>query len=771
VLRHDSPALRADRPALCLVANDFDYVMRNGGIGTYNWLKAHLLARQGWYVHVLYCGAVRHRRDMEAVAERLGRAGIGWSYLEDFEEPPTLNVPGVWELLNERLSERARYALEELHAEHHFDLAEFGEWGGLGFRSVQARQAGLAFGDLRFVVKLHSSSQWMREGNHQWLDHPNELGVDFLERYAFENADFQTSPSAYMLDYARKIGWNVRPDARVVPYPYPDCEFVPKVQTWPGKPEVVFFGRLETRKGLEVFVQAVRLLDPAVRVAFVGRVNVLSNNMAALDYIKQQMKGRPYTVQTDFNREQALRYLSEGNRLAVIPSLSDNAPFAVIECATNGIPFIASRVGGIPELVSDPDVQQRLLFDTTPRDLLRCLRAYLLANPAELSAVRDKVRSATDVDAHNQQVADEYDRMLRTPARPEPPPTAEDKPLVTVAIAYYNLGAYLPQTLASLAEQTYPNLEVLVINDGSTDPYSRRVFTQQQALYPQFRFLSQPNAGIGATRNRALTEARGAFFLPMDADNVARPEMVERLVRAIQRNPDLSAVTCYYLAFRHDDDLEKGDFPYAYRPTGGPHVLASFRNVYGDANALFRTEAFRSVGGFETDRNSSWEDWEAFVKLVNAGHRIDTLPDYLFYYRHLEAGFSRTTDGYLNQQRVLRQFYPLGRLPTAEGLALWTALVSLQRRLDYVHLVLSSLRYRVADRIHSLFSWSPPLKKSVRWVLLAVQRAWETMTRRRRKPARRAPVARVRMQPAPRAAASEAAQQPELVEQGAPDCG
>ena len=79
---------------------------------------------------------------------------------------------------------------------------------------------------------------------------------------------------------------------------------------------------------------------------------------------------------------------------------------------------------------------------------------------------------------------------------------------MSVAIAYYNLGAHLPDTLASLAAQTYPNVEVLVINDGSTDPYSRQVFAEQQALYPQFRFVSQDNAGIGATRNRGLAEAR-----------------------------------------------------------------------------------------------------------------------------------------------------------------------------------------------------------------------------------------------------------------------
>jgi glycosyltransferase involved in cell wall biosynthesis len=279
------------------------------------------------------------------------------------------------------------------------------------------------------------------------------------------------------------------------------------------------------------------------------------------------------------------------------------------------------------------------------------------------------------------------------------------------------MGAYLPQALASLAAQTYRNLEVLVLDDGSTDPFSRGVFAEEERLYPQFRFLRQDNAGIGATRNRGLAEARGEFFIPMDADNVACPHMIETLVSAIERNPRLSAVTCYCLAFREPEDLASEKYLYALRPTGGPHLLAAVKNVYGDSNALFRTEAFRSVGGYETDRDCSAEDLEAFVKLVNAGHRIGTVPEYLFYYRCLETGFSRVTDSYLNQRRVLRQYFGIDRLPTAEGMALWTALVSLQKRNDAMARQVRSLRYRMADSVDALVARLPAVKQGLRWLL------------------------------------------------------
>jgi glycosyltransferase involved in cell wall biosynthesis len=711
------------RPSLCLVCNDFDYVMRNGGIGTYNWLLAHLLAGRGWYVHVLYCGAVKSPKETRAVADRLGRAGIGWSHLDDFEPPEPLQVLGITDILHTELSDRVRYALAELHAKHRFDLAEFGEWGALGFRAVQARRAGVAFTDLPLAVRLHSSSQWMREGNRQWLAHRAELEVDYCERYAFEHADVQLSPSAYMFDYARSIGWNVRPDARVVAYPYPGPQFVPAAGTAAGPPELVFFGRLETRKGLEVFLKAVQDLDPEVPLTFLGRVNRLADGRPATALIREELRGRRYRLITGYNREQALAYLAGGNRLAVIASLMDNSPFTVIECATNQIPFLASAVGGVPELVRDPEVRARLLFEPTARDLLRCLRGYLTAEPAALAGLRGRLQADMDVPANNRAVGDAYEEIVAGPVRggrEGPAPVARepgDEPLVSVAIAYHNLGTFLPETLASLAAQTYRNLEVIVIDDGSTDAFAQEVFEEMRLQYPHFRFLTQANAGIGATRNRGLFEARGEFFIPMDADNVARPEMVATLVRAIRRNPDLSAMTCYCLAFKDAEDIGAGDFTYAYRPAGGPHVLASIKNVYGDANAIFRTDAFRAVGGYETDRDCSWEDLEAFVKLVNAGHKIDTVPEYLFYYRHLETGFSRVTDGYLNQRRVLRQYFRADRLPTAEGIALWTALVSLQKHNDALLLRMSSLRYRVADNVHALFARVPAVKTGLKWLL------------------------------------------------------
>ncbi len=276
-------------------------------------------------------------------------------------------------------------------------------------------------------------------------------------------------------------------------------------------------------------------------------------------------------------------------------------------------------------------------------------------------------------------------------------------PLVSICVPYFNLPHTLPETLASLAEQTHPRLDVLVIDDGSTQPEARHVFETMQRQYPQFRFLRQKNAGIGTTRNRGLTEARGSFFLPFDADNVARPELVACLVQAMLRREEVAALTCYFLAFETSDDLRQGHFLHAYRPTGGPHLLACLRNVYGDATALYRTDALRAIGGYEPDRDSSFEDWEAFVKLVHAGHRIDVVPEHLFYYRQLPTGFSRVTNPFANQQRIVRQFRSLERLSLPDRELLWELLIGMHQRLEQFTTPKRSLPVRVAKRLHRIW--------------------------------------------------------------------
>ncbi len=117
-------------------------------------------------------------------------------------------------------------------------------------------------------------------------------------------------------------------------------------------------------------------------------------------------------------------------------------------------------------------------------------------------------------------------------------PAPTNEPLVTLAIAHYNLGRYLPDTLATLATQTYTSLEVIVIDDGSAGSRHRskclrrcRSSILRGSSFGR-RTRGSARHGIGVSEL-----ARGDFFIPVDADNLARPDMVAKFVTAMQLNP------------------------------------------------------------------------------------------------------------------------------------------------------------------------------------------------------------------------------------------
>jgi O-antigen biosynthesis protein len=664
---------------ICFATTDFAGVERNSGIGTYFRLMGELLARRGWEVHVLFCSVAEERPEVPA---ELADEGITFHLLEDFPASPGAGIrhyggddPIVV------LGEHALAALEELHAEHRFDLVEFPDWRALGFRAIQAKAAGDALLDVPLGVKLHGTTQWQREGNLQQRAAPRDLKMEFCERYAFERADAQLSPSRYMLDYAeRQTDWAVRDDAAVAcPYPDPEAELATQV---PEVRELVFFGRLERRKGLHLFLDALDSVEPRMPALFLGKDTPIDGRPAS-ELIAERLGDRPHRIETGLDREGALAELRRGDRLAVVPSLRETFGFTVAECIVNRVPFLAARTGGIPEVVDHPEGRERWLFEPTAEGLRDALARRLSAPGTGEVELRAEVAAACDPELWNDRVEAVYRELVARPGRPATP-RATEPATVTVAVAHYNHDRFLPGALASLAAQTRPPDEVIVLDDGSSSEEALRVFSEEEARYPDWTFTRQENVGPGAVRNRCLERASGTYFLPFDSDNVATPRLVERLLEAMERNPSRAATTCHNLAFVEDADIEAGKFAYRYAPTGGPRLLGCTENVYGDTCSLFRTEALRSVGGFEGHPWSPHEDWETFVKMTARGLEVEVLPQPLFYYRtdsggRLQALTADPAVPFRVRAHLVDEFLADAELTPREHRDLWECLLAFDR--------------------------------------------------------------------------------------------
>mgnify|MGYP003732197959 FL=1 len=232
---------------------------------------------------------------------------------------------------------------------------------------------------------VHSPTLWDCQGSYEYLSQLDQVEIDFMERQSVALADVIISPSQYMLEWIAQEGWslptkciirqNILPKSARKSTLYSKGQFI--------KPnEFVFFGRLYTRKGLIVFCDALDYLaqNPTLaglKVTFLGK-SVVVDGQTSVDYIRWRAKRWPWRIHllTDYDQTSAIEYLSGDGRLAVIASLVDNSPYTVLECLGAGIPFLASDIGGIPELIH-PDDRDFVCFSPKPKEL-----AYKLSQVA-----------------------------------------------------------------------------------------------------------------------------------------------------------------------------------------------------------------------------------------------------------------------------------------------------------------------------------------------------------------------------------------------------
>ena len=169
--------------------------------------------------------------------------------------------------------------------------------------------------------------------------------------------------------------------------------------------EIVFFGRLETRKGLKLFVDAIAALSQSlqgVAITFMGRIGQIDGRPADL-YIEERFRSLSLrlSIKSNFDRQQAYEYVTAAGRLVVLASPVDNSPCTVYELLEVGARFIACRGGGIPELIH-PDCHSSILFDYTLDTLLAALRREL-SGPCRLAmpALSRQHIEARWLSAHN----------------------------------------------------------------------------------------------------------------------------------------------------------------------------------------------------------------------------------------------------------------------------------------------------------------------------------------------------------------------------------
>lgn len=547
-----------------------------------------------------------------------------------------------------------------LAREDDFDVIHFHEYNALGFLPLLAKEQGWAIPRSATVVGLHGSSAWTSYVNGHVPFGDGALSLMHCERRAVELADHVWAPSEYMAGFVQSRRWSTRQPIWVAPYPVEgQLQAPPTPGPLPAtRPELVFFGRLEPRKGAVIFVEALIAAERVVgtfSVTFLGRSIFAEGYGDMRAWISERLQRTRLQVQflEGFSREQAIAYLSEPGRLACMPSLVDNSPLVVYEALALGVPFLSSSTGGIPELVHAEDAASVLLPPSSPawaRKITAIMaEGEVVRRPAPHHSLPEN--AAAHIALLEAVLAGRREGEGRAvlPAK---------LPRVSVIVTTHNRGAsVLQQTLDALEAQTYPKaaMEVIVVDDGSTLPDALAALQgigSRLASSGTGRLLTIQNQYLGAARNRGAEVASGDFYAFLDDDDVPVGDYVERLV-TVAEHTRADVLSTFFATFV-SDGAPTGATPHSlYMFLGQALSTSLLENAFGGANIFVRKQAFDRVGGFSELVGVGYEDYEFLVKAALVRVRHDVVPAPLLWVRHSPGSMSTTVLLTLGMQRVL----------------------------------------------------------------------------------------------------------------------
>jgi GT2 family glycosyltransferase len=202
---------------------------------------------------------------------------------------------------------------------------------------------------------------------------------------------------------------------------------------------------------------------------------------------------------------------------------------------------------------------------------------------------------------------------------------------ISVVIPLFNQGPYVRNAVASVRREDVGDIEIVVVDDGSTDPETVRVFAGLSRVVK----VAQPNRGLAAARNSGICRSTGEYVVPLDADDAVVPGFLAAARDALRRAPELGYVVPY---IRYTGLLDL-----TYVPAGFIPELSLFLHTHGKAFCMFRRSALDAVGGYD-ERFTAFEDWELQIALYRAGIESEVLPVIgQNYRRHVESmSFSKS---------------------------------------------------------------------------------------------------------------------------------
>ncbi|BAY36425.1 family 2 glycosyl transferase [Nostoc sp. NIES-2111] len=223
-------------------------------------------------------------------------------------------------------------------------------------------------------------------------------------------------------------------------------------------------------------------------------------------------------------------------------------------------------------------------------------------------------------------------------------------PLVSVIIPAYNAEKFIGRTLQSVLSQTYRNIEIIVVDDGSQDK-TAEIVTSMAQIDNRVRLLKQSNQGVAIARNLAIDNSIGEYIAPIDADDIWYAQKLEKQVQCLENTDSSVGLVYAWTALIDESDNIIGNYnswyySHIHSVEGEVYKHLLYTDFVGNASVpLIRRVCFDKVGGYNSELKKQnaqgCEDWDIYLRIAEH-YKFSVIKEFLVGYRQVSGSMSRS---------------------------------------------------------------------------------------------------------------------------------
>ena len=428
--------------------------------------------------------------------------------------------------------------------------------------------------------------------------------------------------------------------------------------------DFVFFSKIQLRKGILWLLRELKKRwdsgSKETLVIYGGDTMYDTKNQMMSEYI-----GKKYSDYIDqglitikgLQPFEDIQRIMQNARIVFNPTLFENFPYVTLETLSLGCITLSSKSGGQREVIKDG--VNGFLFDIKqPETFHNAINYILQLSKNKQDNIRNEARKTINRRKFFNEIYDKKIKFLREVVNSDESSKYpilkyiheiqkesnifEDikfqNDLLSIVIPYYNMGSYIEETLESIANINYKNVETIVVDDGS-DKNNRAILKKLLEKY-DFRIEAKANGGLSSARNYGAQKANGEFIAFLDSDDCVTKVYYERAINIFKKYQNISFVGSFAKYFGDSSSNWVSwdpEFPYV--------LIHNMLN----AGLVYRKKDFLCGGLNDEDMEYGMEDYESLISMMDHGYYGITIPDFDYLYRVSNCSMSREFN-YTNKQ-------------------------------------------------------------------------------------------------------------------------